>query len=168
MYNALSLIPVLCINTSIIKNVCSSLSIDFTTVSKMNLVQIISLFLIIISAFCNRISSAEFESAHAVQIISPTNNHSFELKLNEINKILHSDDIKDRNVVVVSIAGAFRQGKSFLLNFFVKYLNAQVKKNTIEKLHFKIVHEKIIAFHFNSTKNMMSQIGWVKRIAIAD
>lgn len=96
----------------------------------MSLVQFISVFVIIISAFCNRIScaDAELDSAHAVQIISPTNNHSFELKLNDLNQILLSDDIKHRNVVVVSIAGAFRQGKSFLLNFFVKYLQAQVNK----------------------------------------
>lgn len=63
---------------------------------------------------------------HGVQILSPNNNHSFVLELSELKKVLETDTIKDRHVVVVSIAGAFRKGKSFLLNFFLKYLEAQV------------------------------------------
>ena len=35
-----------------------------------------------------------------------------------------SDEVKDKKVVVVSVAGAFRKGKSFLLDFFIRYLNA--------------------------------------------
>lgn len=82
--------------------------------------------LLVISAIGYSITLAQTDSKQAIQIISPTNNHSFELKLDELNKLLQADDIKDRHVVVVSIAGAFRQGKSFLLNIFVKYLYAQV------------------------------------------
>lgn len=85
----------------------------------------------VISAFCYSITFAEPQLKQAIQIISPTNNHSFELQLDELNKLLQVDDIKDRHVVIVSIAGAFRQGKSFLLNIFIKYLHAQVKKNVI-------------------------------------
>lgn len=95
-----------------------------------------------ISAFCFGISIAEFQSVNAIQIISPTNDHSFELKLNELEKLLLVDGVKDRHVVVVSIAGAFRQGKSFLLNFFIKYLYAQVKKR-IKRI------PKIIKFKLN-------------------
>ncbi|XP_055309693.1 atlastin-like [Sitodiplosis mosellana] len=63
----------------------------------------------------------------AVQILSPVD-HCFQLKLNDLESILNADDIKDRRIVVVSIAGAFRKGKSFLMNFFLKYLYAQYKK----------------------------------------
>lgn len=91
----------------------------------MNLISI----LFVISAFGCGMAFADTDLRQAIQIISPTNNHSFELKLSELNKLLQDDDIKDRNVVVVSIAGAFRQGKSFLLNFFIKYLQAQVSKS---------------------------------------
>lgn len=71
----------------------------------------------------------------AIRIVTPVN-HSFLLELDELKPILENDNIKDRQVVVVSIAGAFRQGKSFLLNFFVKYLNAQVRCS-LPTLYFK-------------------------------
>lgn len=60
------------------------------------------------------------------QIISFENSSLKLQNLETLRKILESDDLKDHQVVVISIAGAFRQGKSFLLNFFLKYLNAQV------------------------------------------
>lgn len=81
----------------------------------------ISLFLLKFATIC----SADFDSAGPIQIVVPTN-HSYELEIDELNHILDADDIKDRHIVVVSIAGAARQGKSFLLNFFLKFLYAQV------------------------------------------
>ncbi|XP_055296601.1 atlastin-like [Sitodiplosis mosellana] len=75
-------------------------------------------------------SAPESNSARAVQIICPEN-HKFKINLDEFNKIPNLNDMKDRHVVVVSIAGAFRKGKSFLLNFFLKYLNAQYKKHDV-------------------------------------
>lgn len=65
------------------------------------------------------------ESARPIQILTPVN-HQYELQLDVLKEILEHDDIKNRQVVAVSIAGAFRKGKSFLLNFFLKYLYAQV------------------------------------------
>ncbi|XP_031635624.1 atlastin-like [Contarinia nasturtii] len=72
----------------------------------------------------------DISKGRAIQIISPVN-HSFHLNSNDLNPILESDEIKDRHVVVVSIAGAFRKGKSFLLNFFLRYLYAQYKKHDV-------------------------------------
>ncbi|XP_054715611.1 atlastin-2-like [Uloborus diversus] len=51
--------------------------------------------------------------------------HSFELNEECLNSVLLQHDIKDKKVVVISVAGAFRKGKSFLLNFMLRYLNAQ-------------------------------------------
>lgn len=65
-------------------------------------------------------------SAKAIQIIKPEN-HVFQLQLQELKHILEADDIKDRDCAIISIAGAFRKGKSFLLNFFLKYLYAKVR-----------------------------------------
>lgn len=60
------------------------------------------------------------------QIVS-FENSTLELRNSEIlNRILDSNKLKNHQVVVVSIAGALREGKSFLLNFFLRYLNAQV------------------------------------------
>ena len=71
------------------------------------------------------VCAGDYGSARAIQIVAPVN-HSFHLELSELKQILEADDIKNRHVVVVSVAGAFRKGKSFLMNFFLKYLYAQV------------------------------------------
>lgn len=80
-----------------------------------------------LSIFCHSIAG-ELSLAGPIQIVTPVN-QSFELELDELKYILEADDIKDRNVVVVSIAGAYRKGKSFMLNFFLKYLYAQVNQS---------------------------------------
>lgn len=67
-------------------------------------------------------------SAGAVQIITPKD-HKFELQLEKLKQIFESPNIKDRDVVILSIAGPYRKGKSFLLNFFLRYLYAQVRKS---------------------------------------
>lgn len=80
-----------------------------------------------ISTMGTRNSSAD--TGHAYNLIS-LENHIFQLHLGEFKRILENENIKDRYVVVVSIAGAFRKGKSFLMNFFLKYLYAQVTTDT--------------------------------------
>lgn len=66
-----------------------------------------------------------------------------ELKLNEENlsRIMEQDDVKDNVVMIVSIAGALRKGKSFLLGFFLKYLKAEV---TTFKIVRNLLHVNIV------------------------
>lgn len=52
--------------------------------------------------------------------------HELELNEKNLRKIMLHPDVKDNKVMVVSIAGALRKGKSFLLGFFLKYLEARV------------------------------------------
>ena len=61
-----------------------------------------------------------------VQVVVATDGHSFDLDEEALTEILLDERVRDKNVVVVSVAGAFRKGKSFLLDFFLRYLNAQV------------------------------------------
>lgn len=70
--------------------------------------------------------TSEQVNARAIQIVEPTDDHSFVLKIDALETILNEKSIRDRHVVVVSVAGALRQGKSFLLNFYLQYLYAQV------------------------------------------
>ena len=95
----------------------------------MKIIQVVlcGVFWCVIAAdLCDGLPRDDGDSARAVQIISPVN-HTFQLHLSELNEILNNDAIKDRYVVAVSIAGIYRRGKSFLLNFFLRYLYAQVR-----------------------------------------
>lgn len=38
----------------------------------------------------------------------------------DLDELLCHDDVKNLKVVVISVAGRYRQGKSFLLNFVIK------------------------------------------------
>lgn len=62
----------------------------------------------------------------AVTIVS-AEDHTFELNEESLKSILLQNDIKDKKIVVVSVAGAFRKGKSFLLNFMIRYLECRGK-----------------------------------------
>jgi atlastin len=65
--------------------------------------------------------------AKAFQIVKANEKaHTFYLSEEILSQIILQEDIKDRDVVIVSVAGAFRKGKSFLLDFFLRYLYAKV------------------------------------------
>lgn len=69
--------------------------------------------------------SSLIETENAIQIIN-FNDETKEFELNEegLSSILNHEKAKDKPVVVISIAGDFRKGKSFMLNFFLRYLKA--------------------------------------------
>lgn len=71
---------------------------------------------------------------HPVQIVRTLSDHTFELDEAALSEILNRPELKDRAAVVVSVAGAFRKGKSFLLDFFLRYMNSKV---TI--IHFIVI-----------------------------
>ncbi|XP_029021259.1 atlastin-3 [Betta splendens] len=58
-----------------------------------------------------------------VQIITVSkDSHSFDLDTKALAQILLSPRVRDKHVVVLSVAGAFRKGKSFLLDFMLRYM----------------------------------------------
>jgi len=77
--------------------------------------------------------TSEIEKAmkgQPLQIIEISDeDHSFKLNEEALNKILSNDKVKDLPVCVVSVAGAFRRGKSFLLDFFLRYLSREGDDN---------------------------------------
>ena len=69
----------------------------------------------------------EEEGPGPVQIVvANEENHEFSLDEEALDRILLQEHIRDLNVVVVSVAGAFRKGKSFLLDFMLRYMYNQV------------------------------------------
>lgn len=61
-----------------------------------------------------------------VQIVNTGPDHTFLLDEEALKELLHDEDVRERAVVVVSVAGAFRKGKSFLLDFFLRYMHHKV------------------------------------------
>lgn len=94
----------------------------------------------------------------AVQIVQPTKNHSVELKIDVLEKILNAESVRDRNVVIVSVAEALRQGKSFLLSFYLQYLNARVSRSVncfdlfVLKLVLFLININMYLFHLVQAK----------------
>ncbi|CAH1639941.1 unnamed protein product [Spodoptera littoralis] len=65
------------------------------------------------------------EHGKGVQVVRPGEGaQRYELDEEALRRVLLRQDVRGLPVVVVSVAGAFRGGKSFLLNFFLRYLNA--------------------------------------------
>lgn len=69
----------------------------------------------------------EVLAARPIQVVATSEGHTFVLDEDALTEVLLQDHIKDRYVVVVSVAGAFRKGKSFLLDFFLRYMYAKVR-----------------------------------------
>ncbi|EMP30046.1 Atlastin-1 [Chelonia mydas] len=77
-------------------------------------------------------SSEEEEAvkkAGPVQVLIVKDDHSFELDEAALKRILLSEAVRDKEVVAVSVAGAFRKGKSFLMDFMLRYM---YNKETID------------------------------------
>lgn len=63
----------------------------------------------------------------AVQIVTVNReDHSFDLDTKALEQILLTPEVRDMEVVVLSVAGAFRKGKSFLLDFMLRYMHRKV------------------------------------------
>uniref|UniRef100_A0A3B4EYQ1 GB1/RHD3-type G domain-containing protein n=1 Tax=Pundamilia nyererei TaxID=303518 RepID=A0A3B4EYQ1_9CICH len=75
----------------------------------------------------------EKKVAGPIQIVQ-ANEHNFELNATALEEVLLQKHVKDLNVVVVSVAGAFRKGKSFLLDFMLRYMHNRVRR--LLYLHF--------------------------------
>lgn len=62
--------------------------------------------------------------AGPVQIVRVNKeDHSFELDTEALERVLLAPEVHDKHVVVLSVAGAFRKGKSFLLDFMLRYMH---------------------------------------------
>ncbi|XP_071395512.1 atlastin-3 [Centroberyx affinis] len=55
--------------------------------------------------------------------------HSFALDTEALGRVLLAPEVRDKHVVVLSVAGAFRKGKSFLLDFMLRYMYRKDNEN---------------------------------------
>ncbi|XP_062249825.1 atlastin-3 [Platichthys flesus] len=69
-----------------------------------------------------------------VQIVTVSkDDHSFGLDTKALAEILLAPEVRDKHVVVLSVAGAFRKGKSFLLDFMIRYMHRKGDENWLGK-----------------------------------
>lgn len=58
-------------------------------------------------------------------------NSTIEFDKAKLESLLLHPEVKNRKVVVLSIVGAFRKGKSFFLDYCLRFLYGNVSKNNI-------------------------------------
>lgn len=66
-----------------------------------------------------------------LKVFEFSSNENDNFDLDEIEKFFNNPKIKQRKVVILSIVGAFRRGKSFFLDYCLRYLYANVIKHLI-------------------------------------
>ncbi|CAD6194565.1 unnamed protein product [Caenorhabditis auriculariae] len=71
------------------------------------------------------------EAVRIVEVVEETD-HSFELNTALLEQILLDPKVADKKVAVIGVAGAYRKGKSFLLNFFLRYLNWRSQSDQVD------------------------------------
>ncbi|VDN13355.1 unnamed protein product [Dibothriocephalus latus] len=66
-----------------------------------------------------------------VKVNEENKEHGLELDEKALKRILCKPEVLHKKAVVVSVAGAFRKGKSFLLDFFLRYMTSDDPNNWI-------------------------------------
>uniref|UniRef100_A0A0X3Q3M5 GB1/RHD3-type G domain-containing protein n=1 Tax=Schistocephalus solidus TaxID=70667 RepID=A0A0X3Q3M5_SCHSO len=69
------------------------------------------------------------EAVQVVKVNEESGQHCLELDEGALKRILCKPELQHKKVVVVSVAGAFRKGKSFLLDFFLRFMTSDDPKN---------------------------------------
>lgn len=105
-----------------------------------------------------------FDEGHPVQIVTvDPETREFVLDEEALSSILLSDECKDRAISVVSIAGDFRKGKSFLLNFLLRYLsNKGYESNSGEWLKDRDIPLKGFSWRGGSERDTTGILMWSK------
>lgn len=76
-------------------------------------------------------SGCNMQKLGGIQVVkvSQEPGRRYELDEESLARVLLRPDVRNLPVVVVSVAGAYRGGKSFILDFFLRYLKAPVWRN---------------------------------------
>lgn len=88
----------------------------------------------------------------------------------ELEKIFNHEEIQDRKAVVISLIGAFRGGKSYLLNYCLRFLYANVSFNAFICSIFSKFSTLINSIHQSTNQrkdclfsSIRMKTGWEKK-----
>ena len=87
-----------------------------------------ALAICIIKESCSGIASKL--NGEAIQIVKPKEGGGFVLEKSQLEKIVSNRELRNLEVMILSVAGAFRKGKSFLLNLILRYQQYLEKKRS--------------------------------------
>ena len=62
-----------------------------------------------------------------IHVVLPTSDNRFNLDVKAMQRVLLDPRVRDRHVVMLSVAGVQRLGKSFILNYLIRYLKSEVQ-----------------------------------------
>jgi len=79
-----------------------------------------------------------------VHVVLPASGDRFELDVKAMQRVLLDPRVRDRHVVVLSIAGVQRLGKSLILNYVLRYLKSEVGRPI--HLHMRAVGQFVAPF----------------------
>lgn len=74
----------------------------------------------------------------ALNIIKFGDSNKIEFDRNSLELLLLHPEVKDRNITLVSIVGAFRRGKSFFADYLLRFLYGNVRNSIDLWLSIKI------------------------------
>lgn len=82
-------------------------------------------------------------------ILKFKSNDQFEIENEKLKEIFMHPDVKNRKIVAFSVIGAFRRGKSFFLNYCLRYLYANVSNQVIDflKNYNLLIFDLIFSLH---------------------
>jgi len=83
-------------------------------------------------------------SGRPVPILTVGSDEKFIFHEDAASSVLMHESVRDKPICFVPVAGAFRKGKSFLLNFMLRFLNENGSEDWIEKT----ATEELTGFHW--------------------
>ena len=72
---------------------------------------------------------AEHLYGKSVNVLKFSTDNKVLIEKPELDKMFLDDEVRTRKIVIVSIIGAFRKGKSFFLDYCLRYMYANVSFN---------------------------------------
>lgn len=66
---------------------------------------------------------------HSINVLKFNDDETLRVDYEAFNELFMHSDVKDRNIAAVSIIGAFRKGKSFFMDYCLRFMYANVSEN---------------------------------------